>query len=182
MLRHTRSKLAVSAVATILLAGLAAGCGDDDDGAGVRDLGGEEAESGSASAPTECRPVGDASTADSTVEVLLGEWYVTPEASEAAGPDVHFAAVNEGEEPHEIVVVRTELEPDALPTDDTGRVDEEQLPEGALIGEIEGFPAGLTCDGTFEMEPGDYVLFCNLVTGDDDVHYELGMTTGFTVS
>lgn len=182
MLRHPRSKLAVSAVATIVLAGLAVGCGDDDDGADVRNLGGDEAESGSASAPTECRPVGDASTAVTTVEVLLGEWYVTPEASGAAGLNVHFAAVNEGEEPHEIVVVRTDLAPDALPTDERGVVDEEQLPEGALIGEIEGFPAGLTCDGTFDLDPGDYVLFCNLVTGDNDVHYELGMTTGFTVS
>jgi hypothetical protein len=44
--------------------------------------------------------------------------------------------------------------------------------------------AGDTCNGTFDLEPGDYVLFCNLVheeEGEIENHFQLGMRTEFTV-
>jgi hypothetical protein len=64
-------------------------------------------------------------------------------------------------------------------------VDEAKLPEGALVGEIEAFPAKQTCQGTFKLAAGRYVLFCNLLEteadGTKENHYANGMHTAFEV-
>jgi hypothetical protein len=63
-------------------------------------------------------------------------------------------------------------------------VDEEALGGGDFIGEVEAFPSGESCEGTFELEPADYVLFCNIVEeeeGEIENHFQLGMATEFTV-
>lgn len=206
-----RSLLAASAV----LALVAAGCGGDD-GAGVRTIDGgggsisgsgsgsmsgsasgtSESEasasgssSGSASASgvaAECEPVRDVSTADTTIDVALTEWAIAPVPAEAAAGTIGFVASTEqAAEPHELVIVKGD-DPQGLPTDEDGAVDESQLEDGALIGEIEVFPAGTTCEGAFDLPAGDYVLFCNIVETEDDgtveAHYAEGMTTAFTVS
>ena len=74
-------------------------------------------------------------------------------------------------------------DPSALPTTDDGAVDDDALGDD-LIGEIEPFAAGATCTGTFELEPGAYVLLCNIVEedGDHEAHVAEGMTTTLTVS
>ena len=81
------------------------------------------------------------------------------------------------------MVVRTDLAPDTLPTTDEGAVDEEG--DGVeLIGEIEEFPVGETRTTEFDLEPGSYVLFCNVVVeeeGEVEAHYSEGMRVGFTV-
>ena len=64
---------------------------------------------------------------------------------------------------------------------------EDELEEGAFIGEIEAFPAGETCEGTFELpEAGDYILFCNIVEtledGSVESHFEEGMVTTVTAA
>jgi uncharacterized cupredoxin-like copper-binding protein len=116
------------------------------------------------------------------VEVLLQEWAVEPEPSEADAGQVYFLAENAGTEPHELVVIRTDLAPDELPTVE-GKVDEEA--EGLeLIGEIEGFAAGSEASGVFDLQAGDYVLVCNIVEvedGENESHYEQGMYVSFTV-
>lgn len=127
-----------------------------------------------------CRPVGDPAVATSTVAVTLDEWSVqTPQPSIGAGR-VTFNAENTGEHPHELVIVRAAGDPGALPVDEEGAVDEAKLPPDAVIGEIEAFPAGTNCQGTFELPPGEYVLLCNVVEqhgGERQVHYGLGMRT-----
>ena len=163
-------------------------CGDDD-GSDVRNVG-ESSESGSASgsgsgsgSAVACEPVGDPSTADSTVGVTLDEWSVAPDSDGVAAGAINFAADNVGEDAHELVIVEGS-DPDALPLADDGSVDEGALPDGAFIGEIEVFPPGETCDGVFELAAGDYVLFCNIVEVEDgevENHFELGMRTVFTV-
>lgn len=181
--------VATTAVAVALLGA----CGSDDGGE-VRNLGtgadgsasagGSPSGSGSGSASgtaAECIPVGDPDTADGTVAVTLDEWTITPAARSVAAGSVAFAAENVGEEVHELVVVRDVGE---LPIVD-GAVDEAALPEGAFLGEIEGFPPGETCDGVFELEAGDYTLFCNIVEEESDgtieSHVENGMVTTITV-
>ncbi len=169
------------ATAALALTVVLSVCGDD--GADVRQIGGEDSP-GSASGAAECTPVGDASSADTTINTTLDEYSVVLDAETTETGAVHFATENVGEEPHELVVVRAES-PDDLPVGEDMRVSEDDLPEGSFIGEIEAFPAGQTCDGTFDLDPGSYVLFCNLVTdvgGVEVSHFLEGMSTTFAVT
>ena len=195
MKKSLMSLLVVGALAAL------AGCGDDDGGE-VREVGGEGSESASASGSgsgsgsasgsgsgsgsgramaAECVPVGDPETADTTIAVTLDEWTITPAETTAPAGAVLFATENIGEENHELVIA----EGTDLPTAEDGSVDESQLPDGALIGEIEAYPAGETCDGVFELAAGTYTLFCNIVEEEEDgtveSHVEKGMVTTFTV-
>jgi hypothetical protein len=174
---------ALGVVALVVVVGA---CGDDS---------GEEEASGSASASpsasasapasgsgvSECEPVGEGG--GTPVEVTLDEWSITAaEESVAAGP-VTFEVTNQGEEAHELVVVQADS-PDDLEIVD-GQVDEAALPEGAFIGEVEGFPAGTDCEGTFELEAASYVLFCNILEeheGEPESHVEEGMVTTLEVT
>jgi hypothetical protein len=174
-----------------------AGCGSDD-GAGVRNVDGTQAsgsgtgsgsgtasESGTASGTAAaCKPVGDASASDATIAVELKEWAVLPARAAAPAGTITFEARNTGEDAHELVVARAD-DPAALPQAADGIVDEEKLPEGAFVGEIEAFPAKQTCPGTFELAAGSYALFCNLLEteadGAKENHYTNGMRTSFQV-
>jgi hypothetical protein len=145
---------------------------------------GSAAASGSAVA-AECAPVGDIATATSRVDVTLDEWVIEVGVPSTPAGQVGFAARNAGKEPHELVVL-SGVEADALPLDDDGALDEAKLPDGALIGEIEPFPAGESCDGVFELPPAEYVLVCNITEVEEDgtveSHLKKGMITTFTVA
>lgn len=193
-----RSNASLRLVVPLLLALAACGGGDE---ATVENIGGTSSATrggtatgagtgsathgGTATQAAACQSVGDPAAARAKIDVTLDEWSVqTAQPSVAAGP-VTFTAQNAGEEPHELVIVRAAGDPGALPVDEQGAVDEEKLPPGALVGEIEAFPSGTSCQGTFDLPPGDYVLFCNLVErhgGEQHVHYQLGMRTKLTVT
>ncbi len=121
-----------------------------------------------------------------TVAVALQEWAVQPAQPSVSAGKVTFNVKNAGpDDPHELVVIKTDLAPDQLPTDADGKVDE----EGAgieFIGEIEEFDPGQSKSATFDLTPGKYVFICNIVEtgtdGDKEVHYRLGMRAPFTVS
>ena len=83
---------------------------------------------------------GDGGGGDS-VNVVLSEWIVEPDPTTAAAGSVEFLASNEGGETHELVIVKGD-DADALPIDDTGKIQEDDLEEGTFIGEIEEFEAG----------------------------------------
>jgi hypothetical protein len=173
----------------IVLALLLAGCGSDD-GAGVRDGGGQSASasgSGSGTASGQaaaCKPVGDAGSSDATIAVQLKEWSVLPARADVPAGAVTFDADNTGTDAHELVVVRAD-DPATLPLAADGTVDEDKLPEGAFVGEIEPFPAKQHCTGTFQLTAGRYALFCNILEteadGTKENHYANGMRTAFEV-
>jgi hypothetical protein len=146
----------------ISLALVLAACGSDD-GAGTRDVG------------VGCEVVGDPDAADSTVRLTLREWVIEVDGEASAG-SVAFEATNDGTTEHEVVVVRAGS-PDALPTDDDGALDEDALPDGALVGEISPFPAGQTCASAFAFDAGSYVLLCNLPG-----HFSAGMAASIDVA
>ena len=120
-----------------------------------------------------------------TVNVLLQEWTVVPDVESAPAGEVTFAAINAGSIPHKFVVARTDLAPDALPTDDRGEVDAEG--EGiAFIDELAEIEPTGSDEVTLDLEPGKYVLFCNLppeetLHGGHPSHYKQGMSAAFTV-
>jgi hypothetical protein len=182
-----RVRVRLAMVAPILLTVVA--CGGDD-GASVRriDEGSPGTVSGSASASGS--PSGSASvpaaapidpaTADTRVAVTLDEWTVAPEPDQAAAGVIAFDTTNEGDVPHELYIARAESA-DSLPTAPDGSVEEDQLPAGSFVGEIEEFPSGATEIAAFEMQPGTYVLFCN-IADTTGVHFKEGMHTTFTVT
>jgi hypothetical protein len=79
----------------------------------------------------------------------------------------------------------------SLPTKSDGSVDEDQL-DRVKVGEIADVPAGRSQDKTFDLQPGAYVAFCNIVGGMgmgngmmggmEHVHFDAGMHTEFTVT
>ena len=156
------------AIGVILAGVIMAACGDDDEGNGgaTASPGGTQADGGA------------------DVDVTLQDFSVIPDADSAEAGEISFNVENVGpDHMHELVIVKTDLEPDALPTSDDGSMDE--TGQGVeVIDEIEEFPVGETESITVDLEAGSYALICNVVhheEGETFVHYELGMRTGFTV-
>jgi len=158
------------AAAIAVVALTAVGCSNDNGGET-----GATAETGGATAAT---------GGGSTVDVTLQEFAVLPAQESAPAGDVTFDVTNKGpDDTHEFVVFKTDLAPDALPTNKDGSVDEEG--EGVeLVDEIEDIAVGKTPSLTVSLDAGSYVLICNIVEDEGDetiVHYQQGMRTGFTV-
>ena len=119
----------------------------------------------------------------STVDITLQEFAVTPGATSAPAGSITFEATNNGpDDVHELVVIRTDLSPEALPTNDDGSANEEG--EGVeAIDEIPEFAPGETQSLTLDLAAGAYVLICNVYDPDEDeAHYQEGMRVAFTVT
>lgn len=110
--------------------------------------------------------------AETEIGATLTEFAVELTAASAPAGDVTFNAENAGALPHELVVVRSDEAPDSLPLDGAV-VDESGLD---IVGRIAEFPASESESGTFTLEAGNYILFCNIAG-----HYQGGMVTAFTV-
>jgi hypothetical protein len=168
MLIHSRTALLT--VATLLIAAFGViGCEDDDNG---------DDETPTAAAVQ----TPGAGGGDNTVAVELREWSVIPAQESAPAGSITFAVTNIGPtDPHEFVVIRSDLAPDALPTDDQGAVPEDEVD---LVDELEEIEVDESGELTVDLEAGSYVLICNLVEEEDgevEAHYSLGMRSAFTV-
>jgi uncharacterized cupredoxin-like copper-binding protein len=135
--------------------------------------------SSSAASPT-ASPAASAPAA-SSVEVTLQEWAVVPAATTVSAGSVTFNVKNIGpKDVHEMVVLKTDLAPDAVPANADGSINEEGAGVEAL-GEVEDVAVDGTKTVTLDLAPGKYLLICNIVDGDE-VHYKLGMRTAFEVT
>jgi len=125
---------------------------------------------------------GDDGGGGTVIGVTLQEWAVVPAQNSAPSGEVIFEVTNDGpEDVHEFVVLKTDLDAASLPVDDNGVVDEEG---GGIevIDEIEDIAVGDSQDLTVQLEPGSYVLLCNIWSEDEqEAHYQLGMRAGFSV-
>ncbi|MEX2245435.1 MAG: hypothetical protein WEC75_01995 [Dehalococcoidia bacterium] len=171
---------------------LTAACGDDDEGGGVAviDASGSVVPGPSPEpdpdpeADPEAQPqagvVGDKPDGATQVDIILSEWGIAAPATATAGK-IYFLVQNAGpEDAHEFVVIRTDLAPDALPVED-GRIPEDEVD---LLDEIEPFTPGSSASLVLDLEPGSYVLICNIAEveeGELESHYQMGMHTAFTV-
>jgi uncharacterized cupredoxin-like copper-binding protein len=121
----------------------------------------------------------------STVGVTLQEFAVIPESTTLSAGSITFEAQNIGPaDPHELVIVRTDIPADELPTREDGSFDEDAAGV-EVIGEIEEFAPGTSASGTFELPPGHYAFLCNLVEEEDgelEAHYQFGMWVDVEVS
>ena len=118
-----------------------------------------------------------------SVNVTLKEFAIAIDQATVPAGEITFRVKNGGTIVHEMVVAKTDLAPEKLPLltagstieegHAVGDVDEEQLDSP---GEVSDVPVGQTSNATFKLEPGKYVLYCNLAG-----HYKLGMFTTFIV-
>lgn len=112
---------------------------------------------------------------ETTLDVTLSEWQVGLSTSSVAAGSVTVRARNAGTTEHELVLVKTTLPADALPTEgDIVKEDAEGLGE---VGEIAEFAANSTEEATFNLDAGAYVLFCNV-----ESHYAKGMHASLTAT
>lgn len=188
----TLGRAFAAVVALLLISLFAAGCGSDDpvDEAGA-------AGATTATAPPETQPAttapsmtdAEASAATPTtteaktaqamptrVRVTLGspnEFSLVSSATRISAGEAIFTVINEGQLEHELVMVKTpkdaaNLSPeDIVHGEEKGRVNEH--PEHQAPGETMRFRA--------DLEPGHYVLLCN-VAG----HYQAGQYLNFVVT
>ena len=115
------------------------------------------------------------------VRISLTEWTIEPSVTSVAAGEIYFLVDNLGpEHPHELVIIRSDLAADALPTIHDGSVPEDAVD---LIGEIEEFTPASSASGLFDLTPGTYLLICNIVetTGNLESHYAEGMRVAFAV-
>jgi uncharacterized cupredoxin-like copper-binding protein len=127
-------------------------------------------------------PIAATSTpiAGTTVNITLEEWAIGADAASVPAGQTVFHVTNQGpEDEHEFVVIKTDLGMLELPTDENGAVDEEGL---EVSGEIEDLVVGSSEDLTLLLDPGQYVLICNIWSEEEqESHYQLGMRTELTV-
>ena len=126
-------------------------------------------------------PVGVVACSDDdtpSVDVTLGEFVVEPDPTSIDAGEIEVVGDNRGGELHELVLVQA-ADAEALPVDADGAVVEDELPEGTFIGEIEDIESGSSKSATFDLEAGDYVLFCNITeeeeSGEVESHFAEGM-------
>lgn len=156
----------------LLCAGLAvAGCGGDE---------GDNEASEAAAGEDACEPVNSEleADADQTVPLTLSEYEFAPSAIEVEAGIVTFATTNAGGAIHEFAVLPGGGD---VPFVEPGVPDEEAL-EAAGAFELEGYGPGEDCNATWELEVGDYTLFCIIDAGDGETHYEKGMAGTLTVT
>jgi len=137
-----------------------------------------------------CGDEGTAGDGAATVSVTLDEWSVASEPASVGAGEVTFEISNVGEETHEFVVIATDLGILDLPTAEDGSA-EEGTGELEVVDEVEDVAAGASATLPVDLEPGHYVLICNIVEEEmemdememdhDPSHFQNGMRTEFTV-
>ena len=115
-------------------------------------------------APVETEPAADTTVAppsapDGAVSVGLVEWAIETDLEVAAGT-VTFDVSNEGNFPHHFAIARGDSY-EELPQIGGGAIDEDALGDD-FIGRTENLQSGETEIIEFDLDPGNYVFFCNI--------------------
>ncbi len=110
----------------------------------------------------------------SDVAVTLKDFGVAAAPASVPAGKVTFAVQNSGPSPHEFLIVKSDVTPGSLPQVNQKIVDEKQV---QVVGKAEAFDGGSKRELTAELQPGRYVLLCNVPS-----HYVSGMYTAFTVT
>ena len=107
-----------------------------------------------------------------TVNASLGEYFIKLDKASIPKGQVRFNLSNDGKIKHEFVVLKTNIAPGKLPLKG-GEADEEAAESP---GEVPGIGPGKKKTLDLSLQPGKYVLLCNLPG-----HYKAGQYTGLSV-
>ncbi len=134
-------------------------------------------------AKTNTPPAGT-SAAQGAITATLVEYAIQLSKAPGSAGKVTFNVRNIGATKHELVMLKTDLAANALPTKNDGSVDE--AAQGVTnVGETGDMAAGDSKPLTVDFQPGHYVLICNIIqttNGQTVSHYQRGMTAEFTVA
>ena len=115
---------------------------------------------------------------DGVVAVSLSEMDLVVSSNTAPAGELVFQIRNSGELPHELVVIRTEKDADELPVEEV-RVVERRLD---IVARSEHIQPAQEATLTVDLEPGHYVLICNLSGHYEQSQFGPGMRANFDVS
>jgi len=110
------------------------------------------------------------------VQVRLKSFAIELSNNTIKAGSVAFEASNIApDQIHEMLVVKTDQAPDSLPYD----AGESKIPEDKIqsLGEVSELDAGKDGSLILNLQPGKYLLFCNIAT-----HFKSGMVTSLTVN
>jgi uncharacterized cupredoxin-like copper-binding protein len=161
--------------ATMAIAGLLVGCSSPPAAS--------TSTSTSASAPAASTAVGSGG-AGTAIAATEKEWQISLSSTTIKAGAITFTIANNGDKEHEFVVRKTDLQSDALPKNAAGEVSEDatELTEVGDPSEVAEIISGSTDRTlTVTLQPGHYVVFCNLHV-EDLLHYQKGMHVDFTVN
>ncbi len=133
-----------------------------------------------------CSTPGASTGATGPISATLKEWQISLSSTNIKAGAITFNVTNNGDKEHEFVIRKTDVQSDKLPLnpDGSGEVSED-APELTEVGdpsELAEIKSGSTDRTiTVTLQPGHYVIFCNLHV-EDLVHYEKGMHVDFTVN
>ena len=117
------------------------------------------------------------------IAATVKEWQISLSSTTIAAGAVTFNIKNEGDKEHEFVVRKTDLTSDKLPLNADGEVSEDapeltEVGDPSEVAEIASGSSDRTL--TVTLQPGHYVIFCNLHV-EDLLHYQKGMHVDVTV-
>lgn len=110
---------------------------------------------------------------DGTIVTTERDFGIDLEETSTPAGSVTFDITNDGPSTHELVVFRTDLAQDSLPVDGA-IVTEDDLD---LVDEAEDIAPGAVATITVDLEPGAYLVVCNI-----EGHYTAGMHAALTVT
>ncbi len=130
---------------------------------------------GAGVAGTRPPPFAFPSSRGASVGAVEKDFAIALDSATGAPGEITFNVSNTGPSVHEFVVFKTELPEGKLPVKDN--IVDEEATGVTHIDEVEDVQVGTPQDLTVDLQPGNYVVICNL-----PAHYGLGMHAGFSVS
>lgn len=114
--------------------------------------------------------------AQTSLAVKLDDYRFLHDVMSVPAGDVAFDLTNVGDEVHEMILLKSDMDIKALPSSAvSGEVDEAAI--GEYVGGWEDVQPGAMASGTLMLAPGRYILLCNLTD-----HYSRGMVSTLEVN
>jgi hypothetical protein len=118
------------------------------------------------------------------LHVALNEWTIGLDKTSLPEGPINFTIDNIGKKQHELVIIRTDIPPDQLPTKDDGSVNTDAA-DVKVEHTADEIGDGDQTGRTFTLDAGNYVFIDNTVEeqdGNKTSYYQQGMHVAFTVT